>query len=85
MILDAAETQAPGLRDLARRVLEAEARHPGVPRDAASVIGRRAEAVPEMHITGAADRLLEHLAAAEPASPTTRARSWPLHRSGRSR
>jgi hypothetical protein len=37
-----------------------------VPLDAASVMARRSEGVPEVHITGAAGRLLEHLAATEP-------------------
>ena len=49
-----------------RRFLEAGTRHLGVPLDAASVMARRSEGVPEVHITGAADRLLEHLAATEP-------------------
>jgi hypothetical protein len=66
VILDAAEAVAPGLRELARRFLEAETRHLGVPLDAASVMARRSEGVPEVHITEAADRLLEHLAATEP-------------------
>jgi hypothetical protein len=38
----------------------------GVPLDAASVMARRSEGVPEVHITEAAGRLLEHLAATEP-------------------
>jgi len=63
LILDAAETEAPGLRDLARRFLEAEAGHLGVALDLDSVLVRRAEGVPEVHIPGAADRLLEHLVA----------------------
>jgi hypothetical protein len=57
--------RAPGLREVARRFLEAETRHLGVPLDAASVTARRSEGVPEVHITGAG-RLLEHLAATEP-------------------
>src|SRR5882724_5979122 len=48
------------------RFLEAETRHLGMPLDAASVMARRSEGVPEVHITGAAGRLLEHLAATEP-------------------
>jgi hypothetical protein len=62
-ILDAAEAEAPGLRELARRFLEAEARHFGVPLDVPSVLGRRAEGEPELHVTGAADELVRHLAA----------------------
>jgi hypothetical protein len=62
VILDAAETEAPGLRELARRFLEDEAGHLGVPLDLASVASRRAGGEPEVHVTGAADRLLEHLA-----------------------
>jgi hypothetical protein len=67
VILDAAEVEAPGLRELARRFLEAEARHLGVPLDLASVMARRTEGVPEVHVTGAADRLLEHLVAGSDA------------------
>ncbi len=67
VILDAAETRAPGLRDLARRFLEAEAGHLGVPLDAASVLARRAEGAPEVHVTAAADELVRHLAAGSDA------------------
>ena len=63
VILDAAESEAPGLRELARRFLEADAGHLGVPLDRASVMVRRAEGVPEMHVTGAADELVRHVAA----------------------
>ena len=66
VILDAAEAEAPGLRELARRFLEADAGHLGVPLDPGSVAARRAEGVPEVHVTGAADRLLGHLVATEP-------------------
>ena len=66
VILDAAAAGAPALREPARRLLEAETRYLGVPLDAVSVMARRSEGVPEVHITGAADRLLEHLAATEP-------------------
>jgi hypothetical protein len=62
-ILDAAETEAPGLRDLARRFLEADAAYLGVPLDRAIVLARRAEGGPEVHITAAADELVRHLAA----------------------
>lgn len=55
--------EAPGLWELARRLLEAEAQHLGMTLDLASVMARRTEGVPELHITGAAERLLEHLAA----------------------
>ena len=41
-------------------------RHLGVPLDAASVMARRSEGAPEVHITEAAGRLLEDLAATEP-------------------
>jgi len=54
VILDAAEAGAPGLRELAGRFPEAGTRHLGVPLDAASVMARRSEGVPEAHITGAA-------------------------------
>jgi len=66
VILDPAEAGAPGLREPARRFPEAGTRHLGVPLDAASVMARRSEGVPEAHLTGAAGRLLEHLAATEP-------------------
>lgn len=62
VILDAAETEARGLRELVRRFLEAEARHLDVPLDLASVMARQAEGVPEVHITGVADELVRHLA-----------------------
>jgi hypothetical protein len=63
LILDLAETEAPGLRKLARRFLEVDAAHLGVPLDLASVLARRAEGVPEVHVTGAAEELVRHLAA----------------------
>ena len=47
LILDAVGTQVPGLRELARRFLEADAAHLGVPLDLASVIAGRAEGAPE--------------------------------------
>ena len=52
VILDAAEAGAPGLRELARRFLEADTRHLGAPLHAASVMARRSEGVPEVHIAG---------------------------------
>ena len=82
VILDAAEAGAPGLREVARRFLEAETRHLGVPLDAASVMARRFEGVPEVHITGAAGRLLEHLAATEPAPLNDRSAFMALARIG---
>lgn len=63
LILDVAVAEAPGLRDLARRFLESEAGHLGVPLDEASILARRAEGVPEVHVTAAADELVRHLAA----------------------
>jgi len=62
-IAECAEIEVPRLT--AGRFLEAEARYLGVPLDSASVAARRAEGEPEAHITGAAVRLLEHLAAIE--------------------
>jgi hypothetical protein len=56
VILDTAESEAPGLRELARRFLEAEAAHFGMPLDLASVMARRAEGEPELHISGAGRR-----------------------------
>jgi len=83
VIPDAAEAGAPGLREVARRFLEAETRHLGVPLDAASVMARRSEGVPEVHITRAADRLLEHPAATEPAPLNNGSAFMALARIGR--
>jgi len=52
VILDAAEAGAPGLREVARRFLEAETRHLGVPLDAASVMARRSEGARRTHHRG---------------------------------
>jgi len=65
LILETAEAAAPALRALAREILQAEARHLGVSLDAADVLLRRPGGVPAVHITAAADQLLEHLAAIE--------------------
>ena len=65
LILETAEAAAPALRALAREILQAEARHLGVSLDAADVLLRRAGGEPAVHITAAADQLLEHLAAIE--------------------
>jgi hypothetical protein len=54
VILDAAEVEAPGLREPARRSLQAKALHLGVLLDVSSVIARQAEGLPELHITGPA-------------------------------
>ena len=85
VILDAAEAGAPGLRELAGRFPEAGTRHLGVPLDAASVMARRSEGVPEVHITGAAGRLPEHLAATEPDPLNDGAPSWRWRAPGRRR
>lgn len=55
--------EAPGLRERARRFLQAEARHLDVPLDLASVMARRTESMPEPHVTAAADEPARHLAA----------------------
>ena len=52
VILDAPEAEAPGLRELARQILETDARHLGVPLDVSSVMARQAEGVPEVYVTG---------------------------------
>ena len=65
LILDTAAAAAPALRALAREILQAEAAHLGVSLDAADVLVRRAEGAPTVHLTAAADQLLEHLAAIE--------------------
>jgi hypothetical protein len=54
VILDAVETEAPGLRALARRFPEAEAGRLGAPPDVGAVLARRAGSEPEVHITAAA-------------------------------
>jgi hypothetical protein len=65
LILDTAAAAAPALRALADEILEAEAAHLGVSLDTADVLLRRAEGVPGVHLTAAAEQLLEHLAAIE--------------------
>jgi hypothetical protein len=65
LILDTADAAAPALRALAREILAAEARHRGVSLEAADVLRRGTEGAPAVHITAAADQLLEHLAAAK--------------------
>ena len=65
LILDTAAAAAPALRALAREILEAEAARLGVSPAAADVLVRRAEGAPALHLTAAAEQLLEHLAAIE--------------------
>jgi len=60
IILGAAEIEAPGLKDVVWRFLESEVRHVGVPLDLASVLARRAEREPELHLHGAPDDLFEY-------------------------
>lgn len=50
VILDAAEAEAPGLRELAWWFLETGARHLGVPLDVGSVMARQAKGMPEVHL-----------------------------------
>lgn len=69
LILDTTEAAAPALRALAREILEAEARYMGVSLDAADVLLRRAEGAPALHLTAAANQLLEHLASIEGTAP----------------
>ena len=63
VILDAVETEAPGLRDLSQLFLDVETERLGVPLGAASVMARRAGGVPEVHVIAVADELVRHLAA----------------------
>ncbi len=70
LILDTAETEVPGLRDLARRFLGAQVTHLGVPLDRGRRPGARAEGVPEVHIAGVADELVEHLVVSRMRSTT---------------
>ena len=72
-ILDTAEAAAPARRTLARQLLEAEARHLGVSLEVGAPSARRAEGAPALHITAAADQLLEHLAVIEATVPQTKA------------
>jgi hypothetical protein len=65
LILDTAEAATPALRALATEILQAEAAHLGVSLNAADVLLRRTEGAPAVHLTAAADQLLEHLAAIE--------------------
>lgn len=52
-ILYSVELEAPGLRETARRILDAEARRFSVSLDVGDVLLRRAEYLPEPHITAA--------------------------------
>jgi hypothetical protein len=72
MIMNAAEVAPPALRALAREILEAQAQHLGVSLDVGDVLARRAEGAPAPHITAAADKLLEQLAALEGTTPPGR-------------
>ncbi len=63
LIVDAAEDEAPGLRYLAPRFLQAEAGRLGASLEVGDVLARRAGGVPEVHVTAAADLLLAHLVA----------------------
>jgi hypothetical protein len=65
VILDSAEIEAPALSDTARRFLVTAAWDLGVPLDPASVLLRRAEGWPELHITAAAGEMVAHLAGSE--------------------
>jgi len=82
LILDTAEAAAPALKALARDILEAEARHLGVSLDVSDVLTRRAEGMPAVHITAAADQLLEHLAAIEGTTPADKGIIAVLARAG---
>jgi hypothetical protein len=85
LILDTAAAPAPALRALATEILRAEAAHLGVSLDAADVLLRRAEGVPAVHLTAAADQLLAHLAAIEGTTgPGSRASSRSSRVPGRS-
>ena len=62
VILDAAEAGLPGCASRPA-VPRADAAHLGVPLDPASVLARRAGGDPDLHVAGAADELVKHLAA----------------------
>jgi len=82
LILETAEAAAPALRALAREILEAEARRLGVSLDTADVLLRRAEGVPALHLTAAANQLLEQLAAIAGTAPADRGVIAVLARAG---
>ena len=82
MIMSAAEVAPPAMRALAREILEAQARHLGVSLDVGDVLARRAEGAPAPHITAAADKLLEQLAAIEGTTPPGRGILAVLARAG---
>jgi|SRR6516162_3362857 hypothetical protein len=63
-ILYAAELEAPGLTETARRILEAEAAWFCLPLDVNEVLVRRAGGGPEVHVVAAGD-LVTHLVATE--------------------
>jgi hypothetical protein len=65
LIADAGEAEAPTLRIFAAEILASTARDMCVSLGPADVLLRRARGVPEVHITAAADVLLDHLAAIE--------------------
>jgi hypothetical protein len=69
LILATAEAAAPSLRALARKILEAEAGHLGLPLDPGDVLDRRSGGAPALYLTAAAEQLLEHLAALEGTTP----------------
>jgi hypothetical protein len=69
LILATAEAAAPSLRALARKILEAEAEHLRLSLDPGDVLDRRAGGAPALHLTAAAEQLLEHLAALEGTTP----------------
>jgi hypothetical protein len=58
LILDSAEIVTSALRDIARSILAATARHMDVSLEVSDVLVRWAEVWPEVHITAAADDLL---------------------------
>ena len=63
VIVSAAEREAPGLRETARRILLAGAGKRGVRLGRSEVLRRRARGGPPMHVMAAADELVRHLGA----------------------
>jgi hypothetical protein len=65
VIVYCSELQAPGLRETARQVLEAQAARFGVSLGRAEVLRRRARGGSTVHVMAAGDELVRHLAAIE--------------------
>ena len=61
LILDSAEIMAPGLKDTARRILEATAAQMDVSLEVTDVLARQTAGWPKLRITAASDEVLTRL------------------------